>query len=77
MGVISKILRIKNKQRRDIKNSELQFFSFESIVSATNSFSDKCKLGEGGFGPVYKARIIYFFSMKHKESLYMSTKNDG
>lgn len=51
------ILKMKNKQRRDIKNFELQFFTFESVVSATNNFADDCKLGEGGFGPVYKVCI--------------------
>lgn len=33
---------------------ELQFFNFQSIASATNSFVCTNKLGEGGFGPVYK-----------------------
>lgn len=56
----SNILKTKNKQRRDIKNSELQFFTFENVVSATNNFADNCRLGEGGFGPVYKVRIIFF-----------------
>lgn len=32
------------------------FFSFESISMATNNFSDENKLGERGFGPVYKIR---------------------
>ncbi|XP_008461065.3 G-type lectin S-receptor-like serine/threonine-protein kinase CES101 isoform X1 [Cucumis melo] len=48
---------IMNKQRRDIRNSELQFFSFRSVVSTTNNFADNCKLGEGGFGPVYKGTL--------------------
>ena len=34
--------------------SELKFFSFTSIVAATQNFSPNNKLGEGGFGPVYK-----------------------
>ncbi|GLT46112.1 hypothetical protein SLA2020_198940 [Shorea laevis] len=38
-----------NKERKD-----LHAFSFESIASATNYFSTANKLGEGGFGPVYK-----------------------
>ena len=34
---------------------ELPLFSYESVSVATGQFSDK--LGEGGFGPVYK--VIY------------------
>ncbi|GKV51472.1 hypothetical protein SLEP1_g58125 [Rubroshorea leprosula] len=37
------------KERKD-----LHAFSFESIASATNYFSTANKLGQGGFGPVYK-----------------------
>ncbi|XP_059661592.1 G-type lectin S-receptor-like serine/threonine-protein kinase At4g27290 isoform X2 [Cornus florida] len=38
-------------ERRDI---ELPLLDFETIVNATNNFSIYNKLGEGGFGPVYK-----------------------
>ncbi|KAK9274722.1 hypothetical protein L1049_021973 [Liquidambar formosana] len=34
----------------------LQVFSFADIVVATNNFSIENKLGEGGFGPVYKGK---------------------
>ncbi|KAL5976166.1 hypothetical protein ACLOJK_020496 [Asimina triloba] len=37
--------------------SELPLFTFRSIVSATDNFSTANKLGEGGFGPVYKGRL--------------------
>jgi hypothetical protein len=30
------------------------FFDLESILAATDSFSDAKKLGQGGYGPVYK-----------------------
>ncbi|PWA83721.1 Apple-like protein [Artemisia annua] len=35
-------------------NTELVSFSLRSVLAATGSFSVKNKLGEGGFGPVYK-----------------------
>lgn len=34
--------------------SELTFFSFSGVAAATNNFSNENKLGQGGFGPVYK-----------------------
>jgi hypothetical protein len=38
----------------DKKDIDVPFFDLESILVATNSFSDANKLGEGGYGPVYK-----------------------
>ncbi len=37
---------------------ELHVFSFESIYAATSNFSTENKLGEGGFGPVYKVSFL-------------------
>ena len=43
------------KQNKDEQaNHELQIFSFQSISVATSNFSSENKLGEGGFGLVYK-----------------------
>ncbi|XP_026409992.1 G-type lectin S-receptor-like serine/threonine-protein kinase At1g11330 [Papaver somniferum] len=36
---------------------ELQIFNFACLSNATNNFSLKNKLGEGGFGPVYKGKL--------------------
>ncbi|KAH7545866.1 hypothetical protein FEM48_Zijuj01G0139000 [Ziziphus jujuba var. spinosa] len=36
---------------------DLAMFDFDSIVIATNSFSETNKLGQGGFGSVYKVKI--------------------
>ena len=46
-------------ERRDgMKSHELQFFSLESIASATNNFTTTSKLGEGSFGSVFKVYYI-------------------
>jgi hypothetical protein len=36
------------------KVHNLKVFSAATIMAATNSFSAENKLGQGGFGPVYK-----------------------
>ncbi|KAF3451606.1 hypothetical protein FNV43_RR07701 [Rhamnella rubrinervis] len=38
-------------------SSELAVFDFDSILVATNHFSITNKLGQGGFGPVYKGKL--------------------
>lgn len=45
----------------DKGNVEVPFFSFESILMATDNFSEQNKLGQGGFGPVYKVFMQYHF----------------
>lgn len=37
---------------------ELPLFSLPTIVTATDNFSFTRKLGEGGFGPVYKVSFL-------------------
>ena len=37
------------------KGIDVPFFALESILAATDNFSEANKLGQGGFGPVYKA----------------------
>lgn len=41
-------------EREDL---ELPLFDFIAIAKATNSFSINNKLGEGGFGSVYKVKL--------------------
>jgi hypothetical protein len=42
---------------RKKEDLELPFFDFGTLACATNNFSTDNKLGEGGFGPVYKVLI--------------------
>ncbi|XP_042041541.1 G-type lectin S-receptor-like serine/threonine-protein kinase At4g27290 isoform X2 [Salvia splendens] len=37
-----------------VKEADLPFFSLPTVMKATDNFSNKNKLGEGGFGPVYR-----------------------
>ena len=37
-----------------VKAPDLPMFNYNLVASATNFFSEENKLGEGGFGPVYK-----------------------
>ncbi|KAL7185678.1 hypothetical protein ACSBR2_027602 [Camellia fascicularis] len=41
----------------DKKGIDVPVFNLESILEATNYFSDENKLGQGGFGPVYKGKF--------------------
>ncbi|KAK4594742.1 hypothetical protein RGQ29_018448 [Quercus rubra] len=40
------------------KGHDVSVFSYESIMAATNNFSLESKLGEGGFGPVYRGKLL-------------------
>ncbi|GLU23491.1 hypothetical protein SLE2022_394910 [Rubroshorea leprosula] len=56
--------RIKEKKENDIKNEgqdedmELPVFQVATISHATDNFSLSNKLGQGGFGPVYKGKLV-------------------
>ena len=39
--------------------SNFRFFDHESLLLATNHFSDESKIGRGGFGPVYNVFFLY------------------
>lgn len=39
------------------KDLELPVFDLATIAIATSNFSEANKLGEGGFGPVYKVKL--------------------
>jgi hypothetical protein len=41
-------------KEEDKKGIDVPFFDLDSILAATDYFSEANKLGRGGFGPVYK-----------------------
>ncbi|KAK7257263.1 hypothetical protein RIF29_31111 [Crotalaria pallida] len=45
---------VEKKDEGEQEDLELPLFDLATIVNATNDFSIENKLGEGGFGPVYK-----------------------
>ncbi|CBI20428.3 unnamed protein product, partial [Vitis vinifera] len=57
------VVKKKKKLKRNGKHEhlELPLFDLAALLSATNNFSSDNKLGEGGFGPVYKVRLSSFF----------------
>ncbi|CAL5443232.1 unnamed protein product [Camellia sinensis] len=47
-----------DKIRKVKKDHELPLFTLHSIEIATEYFSDANKIGQGGFGPVYKGKLV-------------------
>ena len=45
-----------NKGQKE-EDLELPFLDLSTVASATNNFAINNKLGEGGFGPVYKVNL--------------------
>ncbi|XP_023544478.1 cysteine-rich receptor-like protein kinase 10 isoform X2 [Cucurbita pepo subsp. pepo] len=39
-------------------DEEMHYFSFITLQAATNNFADANRLGEGGFGPVFKGKLM-------------------
>jgi hypothetical protein len=45
--------------RIEESDSEFSIYDFDQVADATDNFDDQHKLGQGGFGPVYKVSSIY------------------
>ncbi|KAK6117027.1 hypothetical protein DH2020_049271 [Rehmannia glutinosa] len=45
-------------RKRNNTDFDLPMFSYASVSAATDNFSPENKLGEGGFGPVYKGELL-------------------
>ncbi|KAI5013665.1 hypothetical protein ZWY2020_037685 [Hordeum vulgare] len=45
------------RRKKHGENSEFSLFGFAELLEATSNFSEENKLGEGGFGTVYKGQL--------------------
>lgn len=52
---------MRKNQLEDESHPDLQFWDLSVVLKATDNLSSNNKLGEGGFGPVYKV-ISFSFS---------------
>ena len=48
----------KNSGERNMDDIELPMFDFNTITMATDNFSEANKLGQGGFGIVYRVGLF-------------------
>lgn len=51
---IKELLHLDHSKEDDGEGINVPYFELESLIAATNDFSEKNLLGQGGFGPVYK-----------------------
>ncbi|KAG5047182.1 hypothetical protein JHK86_016588 [Glycine max] len=49
----------KENIKRQLKDLDVPLFDLLTITTATNNFSSNNKIGQGGFGPVYKVNSIF------------------
>lgn len=54
---VKDLIDMEGLEENDNEGIEVPYFDFESILVATDDFSDANKLGKGGFGPVYKGKL--------------------
>jgi hypothetical protein len=45
-------------EEEEMRSSEPLMYDLSTLRAATDNFSEENKLGEGGFGPVYKVNLI-------------------
>jgi hypothetical protein len=51
------------------RNSEFTVYDFLQVLEATNNFSEENKLGQGGFGPVYKVREKKLYALRTQNKI--------
>ncbi|KAI4333780.1 hypothetical protein L6164_018544 [Bauhinia variegata] len=86
------IYRVRRNKTENLRNMEggenngeseddldLPLFDLPTLAIATDNFSDKNKIGEGGFGPVYKGRLVNGkeIAVKKLSKIISGKKNRG
>ena len=61
-GYLEHNLEGSGETNKDQEHLDLPLFDLDTLMNATNNFSSDNKLGQGGFGPVYKVRMHYTVS---------------
>jgi len=51
--------RLRMSQSASKEDSNCIEYRFKQIQDATKNFCSSCRLGEGGFGPVYKGKLLH------------------
>ncbi|KAI3803880.1 hypothetical protein L1987_32044 [Smallanthus sonchifolius] len=61
---INELLHLDHSKEEDREGIDVPYFELENIIAATDDFSEENRLGQGGFGPVYKYALNGMFSIK-------------
>ena len=51
---VKDLIDLEELEENDNEGIEVPYYDFETILEATDNFSNANKLGRGGYGPVYK-----------------------
>ncbi|KAK9065186.1 hypothetical protein SSX86_016569 [Deinandra increscens subsp. villosa] len=54
---INELLHRDHSIEDDMQSIDVPYFELDSIIAATNDFSEENRLGQGGFGPVYRGKL--------------------
>lgn len=62
------------REGEQLSGPDLPMFNFNCIATATGNFSEANKLGQGGFGPVYKVTKHFCCKAKKMSSVGANIK---